>query len=187
MSSTLEHAPADAAVARPRRSAWLIWPVTAGVVVFGLNNFLLARLLTALPGGTVLAPTTMAAVAFVALRVRRAGAVTLVYATYGVLGVLGHLGVDAGTYVFHLPRVLAAAAAFDLVLALSSFRRRALPLGLLPCAGILLFAGGLPVRGWLVALLLAAVGLAGGLLLAEGMRPGRGTAPASGDVPTETS
>src|SRR5512141_1218291 len=105
-----ERAPTTA----PRRrwvSSWLRLPVLTGMVVFLVNNFLLARLLTSLPGGTVLAPTTMAGVAFVALRTRRPWAITAVYATYGVLAILGHLGVDAGAEVFHVARVLAGALA----------------------------------------------------------------------------
>jgi len=60
--------------------------------------------------------------------------------------------------------------AFDVVLALGGFRRWALPLGLLPCAGILLFGAGLPVRAWLLALLLGGVGLSVGLLMHELLR-----------------
>ncbi len=142
-------------------------PIAAGILVFFVNNFLLTRLVTSLPGGTVLAPTTTAGLGYVALRARRPGALVLVYATYAALGTLGHLGVDASTYVLYIPRLLGAALAFDAVLWLCGFRRWALPLGLLPCAGILFFGAGLSVREWLVALLLAVVGLGAGVVLHE--------------------
>ena len=142
------------------------FPVVAGAAVFCVNNFLLARLLTSLPGGTVLAATTMAAVAIVATRVRAFGAVTLLFITYAVLGILGHLGVDAAVYVTHLPRVLLAALTFDAVLRLGRFRGWALALGVAPFAAIMLLESGLSWREWLVALGLAWAGLAAGLLVA---------------------
>ncbi len=139
-------------------------PVWCGVVVFAVNNVLLARLLTSLPGGTPLGPTTMLAVAVAALGWRRFGAVTLLYATYGVLGTLGHLGVDAGTYVLHLPRVLLAALLFDAVLLLARFRPLALLAGALPCVGVFLFGHALAPRDWLITIGLAWVGLAAGIV-----------------------
>ncbi len=175
MSAAGDNVQTEGTVRRRLLPSWLALPVAAGVTVFILNNVLLARLLTSLPGGTVLATTTMAAVGFVAMRVRRAGTVTLVYATYGVLGILGHLGVDAGSYVFHVARVLAAAVVFDAVLALGRFRRWALPLALLPCAGLLLF--GTDLRRALAALAFAGGGLALGVLLEQAL-PGGRTAPA---------
>ncbi len=166
MTTATEREP-TAEPAGPRR--WftdprLTLPVGCGVAVFFVNNFLLARVLTALPGGTVLAPTTMLGVAWATLRVRRFGAATLLYATYGVLGTLGHLGVDAGTYVLRYPRVLAAALLFDAAVALGRYRGGALLVALLPCAGVLLFGASLPPSGWLLALGLARAGLATGLL-----------------------
>lgn len=137
----------------------------AGAALFAVNNLLLARLLTSLPGGTILAATDMAAIALVVLAIRRFGGVVLVYGAYGALGVLGHLGVDAGTYVLHLPRVLGAALVFDAVIALGGFRRRALALGLLPFAFVLQFDAGMAPRQWLLMLLLAYAGLAAGVLV----------------------
>jgi hypothetical protein len=80
-------------LARPYASA-----VAAGILVFLLNNVLLARIVTRLPGGTTLAATNMAVVPFHVLTIRRFGAVTVVYGTYGALGLAGHLGVDAATF-----------------------------------------------------------------------------------------
>ncbi len=149
----------------------LALPVAAGAIVFLLNNFLLARLLTSLPGGTLLAATNMAALAIVVPRLRAFGGVVLLYATYGLLGTLGHLGVDAGAYVLHLPQVLGAALAFDLVLLLGDFRRWALALGVLPFAGILLLEGLVSARGWPTGLALAYAGVAAGMLVRAS--PGR--------------
>ncbi len=176
MSTAGDNVQTEGAVRRRLLPSWLALPVAAGVTVFILNNVLLARLLTSLPGGTVLATTTMAAVGFVAMRVRRAGTVTLVYATYGVLAILGHLGVDAGAEAFAVARVLGAALVFDMLLALGRFRRRVLLLALLPYAGILMF--GASVRTALAALALAGAGLALGVLLEQALRGGR-AAPAS--------
>ena len=131
---------------------------------------MLTRLLTMLPGGTALAPTTMLGLGWAALRVRRFGSVTLLYATYGFLGTLGHLGVDAGSYVAHLPRLLLAALLFDTVLAVGRSRRWALAVGVLPCAGVLLYGASLSLREWLIALGLAWAGL-GAAALAQ--RSGR--------------
>jgi hypothetical protein len=115
------------AVVRP-----YVLAVAAGLVVFLLNNALLARVLTQLPGGTTLAATNMAAVALVALATRRPGPTTVIYGTYGALGFLGHLGVDAGTYIRHIPVLLLAAAAFDVVVALGGYRWPALLVGVVP-------------------------------------------------------
>jgi hypothetical protein len=106
--------------------------VAAGIVVFLLNNVMLARVVTRLPGGTALSVTIMAAVALVALATRRFGSITLIYGTYGLLGLVGHLGVDATTYVRHLPALLLAAAAFDVVVALGRYRWPALLVGVVP-------------------------------------------------------
>lgn len=148
---------------RHRPGRWLTLPLATGVLVFFVNNFLLARLLTSLPGGTLLAATNMAALAILVPRLRAFGAVTLVYVAYAILGTLGHLGVDAGTYVLHLPRVLGAALAFDVVLLLGRFRWWALAVGVLPFAILLPGAGRSP-REWLVALALAYAGLGAGAL-----------------------
>src|SRR5512146_3309787 len=83
-------------------------PVLAGLLLFLVNNLLLARLLTRLPGGTALAVTDLAIVAIV-VRPRRFASVTLIYATYALLAVLGHLGVDAVAHLQRLPTLVGAA------------------------------------------------------------------------------
>jgi hypothetical protein len=152
------------------RSPWLI-PVWAGLLVFVLNNFLLARLLTSLPGGTALAPTMTAALAFVALRLRRPGGVTLVYATYGVLGILGHLGVDASTYAVHYVRPLLAALAFDAIVTLARFRPWALAPAMVACAAVLWSGAGLTVQAWATVMALGGAGLLLGVLLGRARHP----------------
>lgn len=151
------------ATERHRRGRWLTLPLATGAIVFFVNNVLLARLLTSLPGGTPLAITNMAALAILVPRLRAFGTVTLVYLAYVTLGTLGHLGVDAGVYVLHLPRVLGAALAFDVVLLFGRFRWWALALGVLPFA-ILLIGSALSPREWVVALSLAYAGLGAGML-----------------------
>lgn len=155
------------------QSAWrtrrvrskLLVVVGAGVALFVVNNFLLARILTRLPGGTVLAVTDMAVVAFLALRMPRFPTVATIYATYGVLGIIGHLGTDAVTYTRHLPVVLAAAVVYDGIIALGRYRWRGLVVGLLPFATIVLFAQPQPPAParFLSALAWAGAGLVIGL------------------------
>jgi hypothetical protein len=149
---------------RARTRLWI--PLGAGCLLFVVNNFLLTRTLTALPGGTVLAPTDLAAVALVVLWMQRFGGVLLTYGAYGSLGIVGHLGVDAGSYVLHpLPVVLGAALVYDLVAATGRYRRWALAAGLVPFALIVRWqqARGDP-EAWAEALAIAGLGLAIGIL-----------------------
>lgn len=178
MATTVTDVP-PAGARRRRAARRLVPPLLAGVAVFFINNFLLARLLTSLPGGTPLAVTNMVVLAVVACRLRAFGVVTLMYAAYATLGVLGHLGVDASTYVLHLPRVLGAALAFDVVLLLGRYRRWALLAGVLPFGVVLLVGFGLSLRQWLVAFGLAGLGLLSGML-AEVLLPPRAK-PGAGD------
>ncbi len=126
---------------RPMRRALrhLSVPVIAGFLLFVVNNFLLTRLVTRLPGGTAVAVTDMAVVALIVLRTRRFGSVVLIYATYGLLGFLGHLGIDGQAYLLRLPRLLVAALLFDVVVALGKYRWRGLAAGLLPFVLYVLF------------------------------------------------
>jgi hypothetical protein len=107
----------------------LVVPIVAGGVLFLVNNVLLARFVTRLPGGTAVAVTNMATVALVVLATRRFGAITLIYATYGGLGFLGHLGVDGLAYLGRLPMLLAAAIVFDSIVAIGRYRWPGLMLG----------------------------------------------------------
>ncbi len=138
----------------------------AGVALFVVNNFLFARILTRLPGGTALACTDMAVVALVVSR-RRFGAITLVYATYAVLAVLGHLGVDAVAHLRHIPILVTAALAFDVVAAIGRCRWQALAIGLLTFAAIISFMQRVPPTAprFMIALVLAYAGLGVGILL----------------------
>jgi hypothetical protein len=146
--------------------------VAAGAVVFLLNNILLIRILARLPEGTTFAVTNMAAVALVALATRRPGTTTLIYGTYGALGFLGHLGVDAGTYIRHIPALLLAASAFDVVVALGGYRWPGLLAGVIPFG--LIVMGTRPampdVMTGVSALALAWAGLGAGTLL-HALRP----------------
>ena len=156
---------------------WL--PLGAGCVLFAANNFLMARLLTALPGGTVLAPTNLATVALVVLCVRRFGAVLLIYSAYGALGFAGHLGVDARQYVLHLPSVLGAALTYDAVLAIGGYRGLALAVGLFPFAAIVQWDQAVSdPHAWGGAVMIASLGLAGGILAHAALSRRRGGAPA---------
>lgn len=139
--------------------------IGAGVGLFLVNNFLLTRVLTRLPGGTVLAATDTAFVAFFALRLTRFPTVAAIYATYGVLGVVGHLGVDPLTYLRHLPVLVGSALVYDGIIALGRYRWRGLVVGLLPFATLVLFSLPQPPSPsrFLSALALAAGGLGAGL------------------------
>ncbi|MGD2070433.1 MAG: hypothetical protein PVI57_17285 [Gemmatimonadota bacterium] len=152
-------------------------PVCAGAALFAVNNFLLARFLTALPGGTILAPTDLFAVGFVVLRVRRFGALSLVFVTYAALGFLGHVGVDGGAYLRHLPLVLVAALAYDGIVTRGRFRSLAMAVGLLPFAAVVRFEQMVEHPGaWAAGLAIAYLGLASGLLAHRALRPrGSGT------------
>jgi hypothetical protein len=150
-------------IAIPRR---LGVPVVAGVVVFLVNNVLLARVITRLPGGTAVAVTNMAAVALVVLSTRRFGTITLVYATYGLLGFLGHLGVDGLAYLARLPLLLTAALVFDAVVAIGRYRWPGLAVGALAfasCVFWLMRSSHLPLQV-LAALALAYAGLGLGVI-----------------------
>ena len=149
-------------VARPYLVA-----VVAGVVAFLLNNFLLARVVTRLPGGTTFAVTTMAAVALVALATGRFGTTAAIYGTYGALGLVGHLGVDAATYVCHLPVLLVAAATFDVVVWLGHHRWPALLGGVVPFGLIVMWMRpAMPDPGTLaLTFAMAWAGLGAGVLL----------------------
>lgn len=152
-------------------------PAGAGVALFVVNNFVLARFLTALPGGTILAPTDLAVVGLVVLRVRRFGALSLVFVTYAALGFLGHVGVDGGAYLLHLPPVLVAATAYDVIVTGGRFRPAALVIGLLPFAAVARFGQMLEhPGGWAAAVSIAYLGLASGLLAHRVLppRPGPG-------------
>ena len=113
--------------------------IGAGVVLFGVNNLLLARVLAPPPRRD---RSGLAVVALVTLETRRIPAIATIYATYGFLGFLGHLGVDALAYGRRLPAVMGAALLYDAVVALH--RRRQMGLAV----GLPLFVGGNPpVRG----------------------------------------
>jgi hypothetical protein len=155
-------------------------PVIGGVVLFMVNNFLLAPVVTRLPGGTTVSATNMIAVALVVLSTRRFGAITLIYATYGLLGFLGHLGVDARVHLARLPLLLTAALVFDSIAALGRYRWQALAIGMLAFVLSVFFLVRSSHRPLTVvaALALAYAGLAaGGLVhrLAQGRSPGRRT------------
>ncbi len=141
-------------------------PVLAGLSLFLVNNFLLASVLTRLPGGTALAVTDFATVALV-VSPRRFASVTLIYATYAFLAVLGHVGVDAVAHLRHVPILVGAAFIFDAVIALGRYRWLALAVGVLPFAAIVSFTQRVPPSGprFLAALALAYAGLAIGALL----------------------
>ncbi len=141
-------------------------PVGAGVLLFLVNNLLLARVLTGLPGGTALAVTDLAIVALV-VSPQRFASVTLIYATYALLAVLGHLGVDAGAHLRHAPVLVGAACIFDLFVFVGRYRWQALATGVLPFAAIVSFTQRVPpsLPRFLAALVLAYAGLAIGLLL----------------------
>jgi hypothetical protein len=143
-------------------------PVLAGLLLFLVNNLLLASVLTRLPGGTALAITDFAVVALV-VSPNRFASVALIYATYAVLAVLGHLGVDAVAHLRHLPVLVGAAFVFDLVIAVGRCRWQALAAGVLPFAAIVSFTGRVPPSAprFLAALALAYTGLALGLLLRQ--------------------
>ena len=157
--------------------------IGAGVVLFGVNNLLLARVLTRLPGGTALAVTDLAVVALVTLETRRIPAIATIYATYGFLGFLGHLGVDALAYGRHLPAVVGAALLYDAVVALHRRRQMGLAVGLPLFVGAILLSGAarLTTVGFILALSMAYGGLACGLLLHRlllGRRPAPPSPPA---------
>lgn len=141
-------------------------PVVAGAALFVVNNFLLARILTRLPGGTMLAVTDLVTVALVVSR-RRFPSITIIYTTYAVLAVLGHVGVDAVAYLRHIPTVVTAALVFDIVVALGRYRWPGLALGLLAFAAIVSFMQRTSTTAprFLAALALAYAGLALGLLV----------------------
>jgi hypothetical protein len=141
-------------------------PVLAGLLLFLVNNLLLARVLTRLPGGTALAVTDLAAAALI-VSPRRFASITLIYATYAALAVLGHLGVDPVAELWRVQRLVFAAFVFDLVVALGRYRWTALVIGLLPFAAIISFTQRVPPSGprFVAALALAYAGLALGLLL----------------------
>ncbi|MCG6989598.1 MAG: hypothetical protein LJF06_15660 [Gemmatimonadetes bacterium] len=158
-----------------------LWiPLGAGCVLFAVNNFLLTKLLTALPGGTVLAPTDLAAVALVVLWIRRFGGVLLIYGGYASLGIIGHLRVDVGSYLLHLPLVLGAALAYDVVVAMGRYRRWALAAGLVPFAMIVRWEQAVThPRAWAGAVVIASLGLATGLVAHGALTrsPSRASAP----------
>ena len=146
------------------------------MVLFLVNNFLLTRILTRLPGGTVLAVTNLATVALVVSR-RRFPAITIIYTTYAVLAVLGHLGVDAVAHLRHIPTLVTAALVFDLIVALGRYRWPGLAIGLLAFAAIVSFMQRVPPTAprFLAALALAYAGLAVGLLVRRMLGRGSGT------------
>lgn len=151
----------------PRRSSLIPLPVVAGAALFFVNNFLLATLLTRLPGGTVLAFTDMMVVGFVAPRTSRLGSITVVYGTYGFLGLLGHLGVDPLAYVRELPMILGAALLYDCIVAVGRYRWSGLVLGL-PLFALVVLAHGpaaAPSPAFLEAVALGFLGLAAGVLV----------------------
>jgi hypothetical protein len=113
-----------------RRVVRGIWvPVVAGLVLFLVNNILLARVVTRLPGGSAVAVTDMVTIGLVVSATKRFGSVTLIYATYGLLAFLGHLGVDGQAHLLRLPALLGAAAVFDSVGAVGRYRWPALATG----------------------------------------------------------
>lgn len=149
-----------------RYTSKLATGVGAGVALFLVNNFLLARLLTRLPGGTVLAATDLAFVGFLAPVLPRFPTVAAIYGTYGVLSIVGHLGVDAQVYARHLPMLVATALVYDGIIALGRYRWRGVVVGLLPFATLLLFGQPRPPDAsvFLSALLLSGSGLVVGLV-----------------------
>lgn len=140
-------------------------PVLAGLGLFLVNNLLLARVLTRLPGGTALAITDLAAIALI-VSPRRFASATLIYATYAALAVLGHLGVNAVEELRYVPRLVGAAFLFDVVIALGRYRWQALAAAVLPLAAIISFTQRVPPSAprFLAALALAYAGLAVGCL-----------------------
>jgi hypothetical protein len=141
-------------------------PVVAGVLLFLVNNFLLARILTRLPGGTLLAVTDLVVVALVVSR-PRFPSITVIYTTYAVLAVLGHIGVDAVAHLRHIPTIVTAALVFDIIVALGRYRWPGFALGLLAFAAIVSFMQRAPFTAprFVAALAVAYAGLALGLLL----------------------
>lgn len=161
-----------------------LWvPPVAGCILFAVNNFLLARILTALPGGTVLAPTDLATVALVVLWMRRFGGVLLIYGAYATLGALGHLGVDASQYVRQVPLVLGAALLYDTVLAAGRYRRAALVVGLFPFAAVVRWDQAMTAPWvWSGAVMIALLGLAVGIAAHAALSRRAATAAQTADV-----
>jgi hypothetical protein len=141
--------------------------VGAGVALFAVNNLVLAKTLTRLPGGTVFAATDMLVVGALSLRMAPFPTIAVIYATYGLLGLLGHLGVDPSTYVRHLPWVVGAALVYDGIVAASRYRWWGLVGGMPVFACLVLSTGGhFPAaQRFLTALALAWVGLGVGILV----------------------
>jgi hypothetical protein len=101
--------------------------LAATLLLFVINNVLIARINGRYLGGSATGAVTMAFVACLVLAVRARGVPPVVYAAYGLLGTPSHLLAGDPAYPLLVGIIVAAAALFDWLIARGRYR----PIGIL--------------------------------------------------------
>jgi hypothetical protein len=95
----------------------LLFVLAAALVLFAVNNLLLARVNQLYLGGSATGAITTAFLAFLMLSIRARGVPPLVFLVYGACGLTSHLLAGDAGYVFLLVIIIACAALYDLAIA----------------------------------------------------------------------
>jgi hypothetical protein len=89
---------------------------TVAIGLFLVNNILLGAFVPRMPGGSDTGLTTMLAISWISLHLKKPGIIPFIYLIYGLIGLPSHLAVGDSYYFAGILLLVLSAAVFDILL-----------------------------------------------------------------------
>lgn len=94
----------------------LFLSITVAVGLFLVNNILLGAVVPRLPGGSATGVTTMLAIAWISLHLKKPGIIPFIFIVYGLIGLPSHLAMGDKYYFAGILLLVFPALIFDILL-----------------------------------------------------------------------